>query len=690
MHTAAQQPVTGLAGVGPALAARLAKLGIATLRDLLFHFPVRYDDLRSAVPIAELRLNERALVRGTLQAIETRRTFRRRVNVTEALLKDESGMLRVLWFNQPYLGTTLKPGDVLAIFGLFKTHAGRAQLVAQSHEKLDGRDPLHTNRLVPLYALTAGVTQRQMRSFVHQALAAAPTIPDPLPEELLRRHHLQPLSTSLRALHFPRDEAERDEALRRWKFEELLLFQLRRLRTTATEKSARAHALPFKAAPIRAFVASLPFALTSGQRKAAWHLLQRMEAGIPQHLLLQGDVGSGKTVVAAIAAVSAFTAGKAVALMAPTEILARQHALTLAPLFRAAGAPLFLATSGYRARMDGSETQLTTAALRTALRAGGPLCVVGTHALLEASLALPPLGLVIVDEQHRFGVAQRAAFLEKGGNKVRPHLLSLTATPIPRTLALALAGDLDVVTLKEQPKGRQPITTVVVEPSARDTVYTAVAKELHAGHRAFVVAPLIDPSDTEGVASAQELYEELHERFPRFALGLLHGKRSSKDKVAALADFAEGKTQLLVATAVVEVGIDVPAATVIVIEGAERFGLAQLHQLRGRIGRGVHASTCYLLPASLTLTAKKRLEALAATNDGFALARLDLSLRGPGDLLGLEQSGFLDFRFASLGDGELITTTLEAAQVLLKEDPTLAGHPLLNTSLKHVVPLHTE
>ncbi|MFH1171838.1 MAG: ATP-dependent DNA helicase RecG, partial [bacterium] len=606
----------------------------------------------------------------------TRRSFRRRLSITEGVLRDETGSVKITWFNQPYLATNLKPGDRLVISGKVSDRGGMLQFASPAYERIGGRETIHTGRLVPMYPTTAGLTQRQLRYFVSQALRSAGKVLDPLPEELRTAENLPPLAETLQWIHFPRDERERDRALERLKFDELLLFQLQRLMDEQRRTLRRSPVIPFDEKETKAFVASLPFQLTNGQRRAAWDILQDMTSDVPMNRLLEGDVGSGKTVVAAIAALNALRAGFSVALMAPTEILARQHFLTFRTFFSSPGFTVALRTHTFREESGGRKKTHKH-------RQEDARITIGTHALLHSRAELGRLGLVLIDEQHRFGVDQRRMLQSTSGtSRDIPHLLSLTATPIPRSLALTLAGDLRLSVLRTMPQGRAPTTTRFLSSHQRDLAYRSTQKEIANDRQAFIIAPLIEPSDILGVASATTLHEDVVRMFPKYRIGLLHGKMPGKEKDATLLAFARHELDVLVATPVVEVGIDIPNATVMVIEGAERFGLAQLHQLRGRIGRGIHPSACFLLSNAETPLVRKRLSAVTATRDGFALAELDLKLRGPGDLVGTEQSGFLDFRFATLGDHALMEKASAAAQRLLRTDPSLSSAPLLLQKLR--------
>ncbi len=685
-----ETPVAALPGVGNVTGKRLAYLDIHTVRDLLWHVPFRYDDLRTVTPIRDVKIGQAVTVHARLILMTNRRSPRRRMHLTEALVEDATGSLSVVWFNQPFLAKTLKVGDALLLSGTVRSAYGRAQLVAPRYEKFAATARKDT--LTPVYGATAGLTQKQLRFFVAAAFRALPEIPDPVPEAVRSGENVLPVREALWRVHFPRSDGDRDEGLRRLKFDELLIFQLHRRMQERGRTTQHALPVPFRKPVVQRFVASLPFTLTPWQKKAAWEILQDMERSEPMHRLLEGDVGSGKTVVAAIAAVNALAHGNQVVLMAPTEILARQHFLSLQQLLARESYPIFLWTRAFREHAESGTThKLSARALAKTVAQHRASLTIGTHALLEHAAEFPNVGLVVVDEQQRFGVGQRATLHQKGRRGAYlPHFLSLSATPIPRTLALAIAGDLKISLITQLPKGRQRIATQIVESKDRQQLYARVDAELERGRQAFVVAPLIAASDTLGAASATELFTELQALLPHRKLGLLHGRMQSAEKNASLLAFARGECTLLVTTAVIEVGIDVPNATMMVIEGAERFGLSQLHQLRGRVGRGEHASSCFLVTDALTPLARKRLEAVAGTNDGFRIAELDLALRGPGDMVGTLQAGFLDFRFASLGDHELIKLTADIAGRILAGDPDLATLPALREVLALHRVVHTE
>ena len=657
-------PVMGLPGIGPSAAADLKSLSIRTLADLLWHLPYRYDDFSLIRSIATLRHDDVVTVQGTVRTIQSRPSARnRRLTLVEAIVEDESGAVKVTWFNQPYLVKSLKSGSRVSLSGRVDGKFGLT-LVNPVYEPLGVGT--HTGRIVPVYGLSGTLTQRRVRTAIKSALPAAHEMEEWLPEEIVREEAFPSAADAITAVHFPDDRAGLDRAISRLKFEELFLHQLLFAEIRRDRETRTAHAFGINEGYLKTFVASLPFALTNAQRKAAWEIVQDCAKDRPMNRLLEGDVGSGKTAVAAIAVAHVLDAGGICAYLAPTEILAGQQVAALKRFLPEADIHLL---TGSRKTVEVAE-----------LREDHPCIIVGTHALFQEGVALPPLGLVVIDEQHRFGVQQRHALIE-GGDRA-PHLLSMTATPIPRSLALTLYGDLDLSILNERPKGRRPVSTHLVLSRDKKWMWDSVRLQLKEGRQVYVVCPLIDPSDTSGAASATEAAKTLQAGELKSAkVGLLHGKMKSDEKVQTLAAFRDGTIQVLVATTVVEVGVDVPNATAIVIMGAERFGLAQLHQLRGRVGRSDFQSFCYLMPDAFTTNAQQRLLALTRIHDGFALAEKDLELRGAGNVFGDAQSGFPDFKLATPADVPLMKKARDWSARMLRQDPQFLSHPLIR---KHV------
>ena len=692
-----REEVRYLPGVGQRFAEKLARLGVETVRDLLFLFPRRHVDYSLRVPIALLQPGVEQTIIGVLWQATEKRLGRR--SGAEALIGDDTGNIRAVWFNQPHIARTLaaRPQAAIALSGKVTVYRGQPMFEAPEYEILDGEDDerIHTGRLVPLYPGTEGLAPRTIRRLVKTALdRAASQLIDPLPTHLLRKLEMPPLSNALWAYHYPDSTTAQEIARRRLAFEELFLIQLGLASQRRERQQQQAPAIRVDAATLAGFLGSLPFPLTGAQRRALDEILDDIQQSRPMSRLLQGDVGSGKTVIAAAAFVLAIRDGMQGALMAPTEILAEQHYRNLCALLEHEGGmtwdngylPPYLSDLGRSVKIAllvGSLTQREKENVRTRIAAGQVDLVIGTQALIQEGVSFHHLGLAVVDEQHRFGVAQRWTLRQKGES---PHVLVMTATPIPRTLALTVYGDLDVSVLDEMPPGRRPIVTRWLKPSQRRDAYDFVRDQILEGRQVFVVCPLVEESDVIEARAATVEYERLtREVFPDLRLGLLHGRMSAHDKDAAMRAFRDGAIDVLVSTAVVEVGIDVPNATVMLIEGADRFGLAQLHQFRGRVGRGAHQSYCLLLADGPSLDAQERLAIVQRTQDGFVLAEEDLRLRGPGEFFGTRQTGLPAFRLARLTDHDLLEMARDEAQILLATDPelTLPEHGPLAQARDH-------
>lgn len=651
--------------VGQTYGRRLAKLNIRTVEDLLYHLPVRYDDLSFICPISQLRIGDQATVQGKIISFQNQ-TSRFGKKIQKIILQDSSGQIQSTWFNQPFLAQTLKPGLRLNLAGKVSFFGQQKNFASPAWEIVKPQPSLHTGRLVPVYAETKQLSSKWLRSRIAPLLEKnLVEIPEFLPGQTLKDNSLWERKTAFFKIHFPQNQTEAEKAKKRFAFEELLLLELAVLqRKTSYRQKKAVAALSLPQDQLDTFFKTLPFQLTGAQKRATAEILADLEKPQPMNRLLEGDVGSGKTVVAAAAILAASQSGYQTALMAPTEILAQQHAQNLKKMLH----PLKIKVS------------LLTGKIKKTPRDFDLL--VGTQALLHQKAQFRHLGLVIVDEQHRFGVTQRNQLLEKNTSGSLPHLLTMTATPIPRTVALTLYGDLEVSFLDELPPGRLPVKTWVIPETKRTAAYTWLKKIIAGGGQVFIVCPLIEESASQTLAEVKSVkteYDRLLKVFPDIQLDLLHSQLKSPEKEKILCRFRQGKTKILVATPVIEVGLDIPQASVILIEGAERFGLAQLHQLRGRVGRNQQQAYCLLFSAHPSPLASKRLKSLENNFNGTELAQIDLQIRGPGEIYGREQHGFFRFRAADLSDLAMIRLARTTAQKLLAQ---LKEYPLLQEKLK--------
>lgn len=861
-------PVLRLGQFGASLAKRLKKLRIETLEDLIFYFPFRHDDFSNLMPISKVASDSTATIKGKIDLISNRRSWAKRKILTEALVSDDSGSIKVIWFNQPFLTRVLKPGDRVFLSGRIEYDRHLLQFVNPVYEVMKGEEAagIHTARIVPIYPLTSAITQKQIRALVKISLNSVKLIKDWLPKEIKDKWRLMDLSTALLQIHFPNSKEMLELARHRLKFDELFLFQLQTRKLRQELDASPAVKIPFKQKEIKKFVDSLPFVLTKAQKVAAWEVIKDLDRGRPMNRLVEGDVGSGKTLVATIAALHTVLDGHKAVFMAPTEILARQHFGTISRVLKGWPISVGLLTRNESKIIDDLGVRnFTKTEMIEKISKGDIQIMVGTHALIQEKVKFRDLALLIVDEQHRFGVEQRAKLLTRtrrgpnadltltntqtikeqinicgetdnfkllyeeitykmrgaaftvkkniglghkeviyqralaeefykiglnfekekiidiiyndkkigiyrpdfvvenkviveikalpfvggieekqlwsylkgskyglallinfGGSDILikrvvyeaarsknksellqsapslisavsvqsalcPHLLSMTATPIPRTLALAFYGDLDLSIIDEMPAGRKKIITKIIETPQKMETYKFVREEIKAGRQAFVVCPLIDPSDKIEVQSVQEEYQKLSQKiFPEFKIGFLHGKLKPDDKEKIMKDFLDNKINILVSTSVIEVGIDVPNATVMMIEGAERFGLAQLHQFRGRVGRGDCQSYCFLFTENSNIKTRARLEALVLSNNGFELAEKDLELRGPGEVYGLKQSGVPSLKIATLSDRAIIKEAKNAVDDIIKLSGDLKEYPDLQARLENLDSIHLE
>ena len=700
-------PIQNLKLIGPKYLKRLHRLGIKTVKDLIYHFPYRYEDFSKIVPIAEVSLGQVATVQGKIIDIKNMRTWRKKMNITEAIIEDKSGAIKAVWFNQPFLIRNLKKGDIVSFSGKTQYDGKMLYLSNPMYEKISIEDinleTKHTGRLVPIYPETEGITSKYLRFIIKPLLSQVSQIKDYLPQEIKKSQNLLDLSEALVQIHFPDNQKMAEETRHRLAFDELFLIQLFALHQKNEWQKEKAIPIKFNQLLVKKFVESLPFKLTNAQRKSAWEILQDLEKTKPMNRLLEGDVGSGKTSVAAIAALEVAVAGFQVAFMAPTEILARQHFENAKKFLKNIDIGL-LTGSESKIFLKSEIIDCKKKEIMEKIKKGGIKIIIGTHALIQKEVKFKSLALAIVDEQHRFGIQQRAA-LQKNIHAVKdglpqtiPHLLSMTATPIPRTLALTIYGDLDISLLNEMPKNRKIILTKVVSPENREKAYQFIRQQIKEGRQVFVICPRIENKNNESgimnqgfndkrktiwndVKAVKQEYEKLSKKvFPDLKIAMLHGKIKPKEKEKIMKEFAAGQTNILVSTSVVEVGIDVPNATVMMIEGADRFGLAQLHQFRGRVGRSKYQSYCLLFATSGQNN--RRLNALVRCKDGFELAEKDLKLRGPGEFYGTRQWGLPDLSMASLTDIEMIKQVRQEIKKLVTSDPELKKYPLLKKRLK--------
>jgi len=684
----------------------LSKLGIVTVRDLLFHFPARYEEIGGLKQISELREGEKATVIAEVVGLKAEKTWKKKLRIAEGVVRDETGLLNVVWFNQPYMANILKPKTRVRLSGRVSRKKTLLVMANPLFEPLLAGEPVAINELLPIYPETYGLTSRWFRYQIQRLLQTAGPIREIIPAEILEKYHLPSRERALRAIHSPKTRGEAEASRKRFAFEEIFLIQLNRQRERKKLEEEHGRSVETNAELIKRFVSSLPFALTDAQRKAVWQILQDFKKPHPMARLLEGDVGSGKTVVAAATALNAVSASYQVAYMAPTEILARQHfeefIKRLSPfkirigLLTGSEARKFPSKVNPKSHTHISKNQLLKWCLN-----GDIQILIGTHALIEEKVKFKKLAFAIVDEQHRFGVRQRAG-ATKG---TRPHFLSMSATPIPRTLALTMYGDLDLTVLDEMPPGREPVETRVIPPREREKTYQFIREEVKRGGQAFVICPKIEEKKKDGadlaaspyplspasqaklewseVKSVKAEYKKLSEEiFPDLRVGMVHGKLKPKEKEMVMKKFKNHELDILVSTSVVEVGVDVPNASIMVIEGGERFGLAQLHQFRGRVGRGSRKSYCFVFTTNQDHANNRRLKALQEVKTGFELAEYDLQFRGPGELSGRKQWGISDVGMEALKNIKMVEAARAEAQSLIADDFELKKYPLLKERIE--------
>lgn len=666
-------PLEDVKGVGPAVGAKFAELGLKTVEDLLWYFPRRYNDY-SEVQYANQLKPGTVTIRAHIKDIKGR-YVRRGMHITEAVASDEHGSVRLVWFNQPYRATQTKRDTDYFITGAYELSYRRFAIMNPAIE-LVSDFPVNTARIVPVYREARGLKSTQIRRTLRNIIPMVDALGEILPDWLIKKHNLMNRAQALHTIHFPDNNEELAAARHRLSFDEVFELSLASLMNKYQLLEETALAIPFNEKLAKQFVGHLPFSLTDDQRKAVWQAYLDMQKTHPMNRLIEGDVGSGKTVVAAMTALMVMEQGFQVALMAPTELLARQHADTVQKLLE----PL-----GYGDQVGllvGSLNAAQKKRAQAAIKDGKIRLMVGTNALIQEKVDVHKLGLIIIDEQHRFGVEQRQKLQAKAGHM--PHVLNMTATPIPRSLALTLYGELDITIIGSKPSNRKPIITKLVSPHSRPGLYKDIEKELKKGRQMFVVTPLIAESDMLAARSAEKVYEEFSKRdFKNYRVGLLHGKLKPDEKTTVMQQFSNHELDILVSTTVIEVGVDIPNATVMLIESAERFGLAQIHQLRGRVGRSDHQGYCYLMPGDATAPSQ-RLKALERSSDGFKLAELDLELRGPGAIYGTFQHGALDLRIAQLTDVKLIAEARACAQEFIDKQENLLKYKELHERIKRL------
>ena len=677
---------------------RLEKVGLKTIGDLIFYFPFRYDDFSQIIPIARIKPEQIVTVQGRILEIKNIRIFRRRMTITEAAVEDKSGAIKAVWFNQPYLSGNLKPNQMVSLSGkAVLSKEGRLQFSNPSYEILrDYKSPVHTAGLIPIYHETEKLSSRWLRWQIQSLLkfVGPKQIQEFLPAKILIRQKLIDNLQAIRQIHFPINQEMMEKARQRLAFDELFLIQLFVLKQKLTWRKGQAQKIIFDEnlkKEFQNFIKNLPFNLTNAQRKAVWQIVKDLEKENPMNRLLEGDVGSGKTIVAIMVSLAAAKNNFQTTIMAPTEILTHQHFKEFCQTLKNSKIKIgFLTGSDSQIFSNGKTKRISREKLLKDLKKNDLKILIGTHALIQQGVSFKNLALIIIDEQHRFGVEQRAYLqqktleIEDGLPKTIPHLLTMTATPIPRTLALTVYGDLEISILDEMPKGRKKIITEIVSLEDREKIYDFIRAQIKKGQQVFIICPLVEESDYLEVKSATEEYKKLSkEIFPDLKIGLLHGRLKSDKKEKVVNEFKKKKIDILVSTSVIEVGIDAPNATVMIIEGAERFGLAQLHQFRGRVGRGDCQSYCFLFASSSIEKTPRRLKAIVESQNGFELAEKDLEIRGPGDFFGRHQSGLPDLTMANLSDLELIQKVRKEAEEILKEDSKLKKYPLLAEKLKN-------
>ena len=678
----------------------LERAGFKTVRDMLWHFPMRYESFKQLKAVADLSAGDEAQITGRVTKSKVQKTWRRKMPIAETLVSDGTGTLRITWFNQPYMAKVLDPAKTYSFSGKIAQNKNGLYLANPEYREGEAKDTgSRPDAPYPVYPSVRGVHSRWFQFAIKKILEKLPAeLTDPIPKEILKRYHLPSLKTALLAIHRPKEKRMAEASQKRFAFEEIFLIQLDRQKKRMERDGLAGKAIKINKAEIADFVSSLPFKLTSAQKMASGAILDDLARAKPMSRLLEGDVGSGKTAVATISSYAAALNQKQVAYMAPTEVLARQHYQEFIERFKNRGLKIGLATSSEFRKFPSKafpqkDAHMAKNQLLRWVESGEISMLIGTHALIQDRVKFKDLALIIIDEQHRFGVNQRARLSQKSA----PHLLSMTATPIPRTLALTIYGDLDLTLLDEMPPGRKKVITVIVPPSQRQRAYEQMRSEIKNGRQAYVVCPRIEENSVSNSRMSLEMksvkaeHKKLSENvFPELNVGVLHGKMTAREKEKVMKEFRENKIQILVATSVIEVGINVPNATIIMIEGAERFGLAQLHQLRGRVLRSTHQPYCFVFTESPSPKTLSRLKALTQAKNGFELAEYDLRFRGPGELSGARQWGISDIGMEALKNIKMVEAARTEARELLQKDLELVGFPLLKSRIPEIQNLHFE
>ena len=708
-----ETPIENIPRVGPVFLKRLKKMKIKTIEDLLFHFPHRYENFANIRPISKIKANEVCCLQGKVLDIKTSRTWKKKMFITEAIVQDKTGAIKVVWFSRPYIAKTLNKGSWICLTGKVNSDQNGFfisnpvyEKIPEINNKLFVNGLTHTGRIIPVYPETEGLSSRWLRYILRPLLAEFKNkIPEVLPEQILKKYNLISRNQAIWQIHFPDSMSLAEKAMKRFIFEELFLIQIFVLNEKLKLNKEKALLVPFNEKITKRFVDSLSYKLTDAQRKSAWQILKDMKNPRPMSRLLEGDVGSGKTIVAVIAALNVVKAGYQVAFMAPTEILAKQHFQEASRLLRPFKIRIGFLTGKedkiISLKLENETIEISRRKLLEKTKNGEVDILIGTHSLIQDKVKFSSpseeknggLGLCIVDEQHRFGVEQRAKLIQRPSSdskkRIIPHLLSMTATPIPRSLALTIYGDLDLSILDEMPKGRKKIITKVIPPKERDKAFDFIRQQIEMGNQAFVICPRIEVSEKKtnsswnNVKAVKEEYVKLSEQiFPDLNIEMLHGKMKTSERTKIMRNFKNKRIDILVSTSVVEVGIDIPDATVMMIQGAERFGLAQLHQFRGRVGRSDIQSYCFLLADSSSKKTHQRLKAIVKAEDGFELSEKDLEIRGPGSLYGAKQWGIPDLAMKNFQNVALVEKTRNSALEILRQDPSLKKYPDLRDKLK--------